>query len=192
MDLFLGRRFFNLGFNIFNYAILRAALNEVDPITLIRRITCFTLYYTGLRCSHESSCVQWTPLAWLPPFPRSPDCAPCRWTLWTRRSTWSSGSSSWHTLSWPCHSWSGRHIIMVGRALWAKKERKESNYKTLKASCSPVHLSSNLPNSKPYIITHIATAGKSSLLTKSLQIIDVTRCASFCWGALMGTRCFYN
>ena len=46
MDLFLGRRFFNLGSNIFNYAILRAALNEVDPITLIRRITCFTLYYT--------------------------------------------------------------------------------------------------------------------------------------------------
>ena len=37
MDLFLGRRFFNLGSNIFNYAILRAALNEVDPITLIRR-----------------------------------------------------------------------------------------------------------------------------------------------------------
>ena len=31
MDLFLGRRFFNLGSNIFNYAILRAALNEVDP-----------------------------------------------------------------------------------------------------------------------------------------------------------------
>ena len=35
MDLFLGRRFFNLGSNIFNYAILRAALNEVDLITLI-------------------------------------------------------------------------------------------------------------------------------------------------------------
>ena len=31
MDLFLGRRFFNLGSNIFNYANLRAALNEVDP-----------------------------------------------------------------------------------------------------------------------------------------------------------------
>ena len=38
MDLFLGRRFFNLGSNIFNYAILRAALNEVDLITQVRRI----------------------------------------------------------------------------------------------------------------------------------------------------------
>ena len=52
MDLFLGRRFFNLGSNIFNYAILRAALNEVDPITLIRRITYdyvgFILYFSWL------------------------------------------------------------------------------------------------------------------------------------------------
>ena len=45
MDLFLGRRFFNLGSNIFNYAILRAALNEVDLITLICKITCFILYF---------------------------------------------------------------------------------------------------------------------------------------------------
>ena len=126
MDLFLGRRFFNLGSNIFNYATLRVALNEVDSITLVHRIT------SWFRCSHESSCVQWTPLAWLPPFPRSPDCAPCRWTLWTRRSTWSSGSSSWRTLSSPCCSWSGRYITMVGRAfaLRAKKERKERIYKT--------------------------------------------------------------
>ena len=48
MDLFLGRRFFNLGSNIFNYAILRAALSEVDPITLTRRITCFILYFSWL------------------------------------------------------------------------------------------------------------------------------------------------
>ena len=108
MDLFLGRRFFNLGSNIFNYAILREALNEVDPITLVRRII---LYSSWLRCSHESSCAQWTPLAWLPPFPRSPDYALCRWTLLTRRSTWSSGSSSWRTLSSPSCRWSGRHIL---------------------------------------------------------------------------------
>ena len=46
MDLFLGRRFFNLGSNVFNYAILRAALNEVDRITRFSRITCFIFYFT--------------------------------------------------------------------------------------------------------------------------------------------------
>ena len=46
MDLFLGRRFFNLGSNVFNYTILRAALNEVDRITRFSRITCFIFYFT--------------------------------------------------------------------------------------------------------------------------------------------------
>ena len=55
MDLFLGRRFFNLGSNIFNYAILRAALNEVDPMTLISRITCLpcTLLELGVPTSRH-------------------------------------------------------------------------------------------------------------------------------------------
>jgi len=43
MDLFLGRRFFNLGSNVFNYAILRAALNEVFPRVVMCSMDAFGL-----------------------------------------------------------------------------------------------------------------------------------------------------
>ena len=78
----------------------------------------FNLLMTcGPRCSPESSCVRWMPLASPPPFPRSLDCAPCLLTSWTRRFTWFSGSSSWRTSSSPFFSSSGRCMKMKGSDL---------------------------------------------------------------------------
>ena len=77
MDLFLGRRFLSLGSNILNYVRLRAALSEV-LLKMLLLYHSFNLLMTCCpRCSPESSCVRWTPLASPPPFPRSLDCAPC-------------------------------------------------------------------------------------------------------------------